>query len=168
MMEGGARQGSVRPVVDVRLTASGHRRVVTRMYWSIPEGNSMANLFRLTPFMHVPDIDGAVRFFTDVLGFTCRFRTANYAYVQREAAAFRLLQNMGDDGAPPGNRRFCYYIDVEDLDAIHAELKPQLASLNDGDVHGPVEQIYGQRELMVLAPDGNLIVFGEDIAVRRV
>ena len=127
----------------------------------------MANLFRITPFMHVPDIEAALSFFTDRLGFTCHFRAGDYAYVQREGAAFRLLQNRGDDGAPPGNRRFCYYIDVEDLDALHAELQPRLAGMNDGDVHGPVDQIYGQRELMIVAPDGNLLVFGEDIAVRR-
>ena len=127
----------------------------------------MANLYRITPFMHVPDIEKAVWFFTEVLGFTLRFRTVNYAYVQREAAAFRLLENSGDDGAPPGNRRFCYYIDVADIDAVEAELKPKAALLNDGDIHGPVDQLYGQRELMVVAPDGNLIVFGQDIAVKR-
>ena len=127
----------------------------------------MANLYRITPFMHVPDIEKAVWFFTEVLGFTLRFRTVNYAYVQREAAAFRLLENSGEDGAPPGNRRFCYYIDVADIDAVEAELKPKAGLLNDGDIHGPVDQLYGQRELMVVAPDGNLIVFGQDIAVKR-
>jgi len=127
----------------------------------------MANLFRITPFMHVPDIDEAISFFVDRLGFALRFRSADYAYVQREAAAFRLLQNRGDDGAPPGNRRFCYYIDVADVDALHAELQPRLTGLNDGDVHGPVDQMYGQRELMIVAPDGNLLVFGQDIAVKR-
>lgn len=127
----------------------------------------MANLFRITPFMHVPDIDAAVDFFTAILGFECRFRQGGYAYVQREAAAFRLLQNQGDDGAPAGNRRFCYYIDVQNVDAIHAELQPKAGLLNDGDIHGPVDQLYGQRELMIVAPDGNLIVFGQDIAVRH-
>lgn len=126
----------------------------------------MANLYRITPFMHVPDIDKAVWLFTEVLGFTLYFRTTNYAYVQREAAAFRLLENSGDDGAPPGNRRFCYYIDVEDIDAVAEELAPKAALLNDGDIHGPIDQIYGQRELMVVAPDGNLLVFGQDISKR--
>ncbi|RYY23078.1 MAG: VOC family protein [Sphingomonadales bacterium] len=127
----------------------------------------MANLFRITPFMHVPDLDDALAFFTDRLGFICYFRQGNYAYVQREAAAFRLLQNQGDDGAPPGNGRCCYYIDVEDLDAVVAEIGPRLAGLDDGDVYGPVDQIYGQREWLIVAPDGNLLVFGQDIAIKR-
>jgi hypothetical protein len=29
------------------------------------------------------------------------------------------------------------------------------------DVHGPADKSYGQRELLILAPDGNLIVFGQ-------
>lgn len=124
----------------------------------------MANIFRITPFLHVPDIDAALHFFTEILGFTCYFRQGTYAYVQREVAAFRILQNQGDDGAPPGNRRFAYYCDVEDVDALHAELKPKLDALPAGDVHGPVNQHYGQRELMIVAPDGNLIVFGQAIA----
>jgi hypothetical protein len=61
---------------------------------------------------------------------------------------------------PPGNRRYAYYIDVRDVDQLYAELKPKLDSLPKGDVYGPVNQPYGQRELLVLAPDGNLIAFG--------
>jgi catechol 2,3-dioxygenase-like lactoylglutathione lyase family enzyme len=127
----------------------------------------MPNLFRITPFMHVPDFEAALHFFTEILGFTCRFRQGKYAYVQREAVAFRLLENSGDDGAPPGNRRFCYYVDVEDVDALAEELKPKASLLNDGDIYGPIDQIYGQRELLVVAPDGNLIAFGQDVAVKR-
>ncbi len=126
----------------------------------------MANLYRITPFMHVPDIEAAIDFFTEALAFELRFRTADYAYVQRESVAFRLLQNHGDDGAPPGNRRTCYYIDVEDVDAVCRELEPRIHRLNAGELHGPVDQMYGQRELMVLAPDGNMIVFGQDISKR--
>jgi len=32
------------------------------------------------------------------------------------------------------------------------------------DVHGPADKPYGQRELPVLAPVGNLIAFGQAIA----
>ena len=56
---------------------------------------------RITPFIHVPDIDAAVRFF-ESLGFTAYFKFDDYAYVQRESAGVRLLQNHGDDGAPRG------------------------------------------------------------------
>lgn len=124
----------------------------------------MPNIFRITPFMHVPDIEAALHFFTEILGFTCYFRQGTYAYVQRETAAFRLLQNHGDGGAPPGNRRFAYYCDVEDLAVLLDELKPRLDTLPEGHVQGPRDQPYGQRELMIVAPDGNLLVFGQSIS----
>jgi catechol 2,3-dioxygenase-like lactoylglutathione lyase family enzyme len=102
------------------------------------------------------------------LGFKTLLRYPNYAYVHRETAGFRILEQEGPDGAPPGNRRFAYYIDVRDVDSLYAELKPKLDALPKGDVYGPVDQRYGQRELLVLAPDGNLIAFGQAIAGDRV
>ena len=124
----------------------------------------MANIIQVTPFMHVPDLEEALAFFHGILGFEIRFRIADYAYIQREGAGIRLMQNHGSDGAPPGNRRFAYYFDVRDVDAIHAELKPKLDTLPKGDVHGPADKHYGQRELLVVAPDGNLLAFGQAIA----
>jgi catechol 2,3-dioxygenase-like lactoylglutathione lyase family enzyme len=118
------------------------------------------NFIRITPFIHVPDIEAAVAFF-ESLGFTTYLRADDYAYVQRECAGVRLLQNHGDRGAPPGNRRFSYYIDVEDIEALYQELRPVLDSMLPGDVHGPADKPYGQREVCVLAPDGNLLVFGQ-------
>ena len=124
----------------------------------------MTNFIQITPFMHVPDIGSAVAFFEEVLGFRATFRMDDYAYVEREGAGIRMLQNRGSDGAPPGNRRFAYYVDVRDVDALYAELKPKLDSLPKGDVHGPADKPYRQRELLVVAPDGNLIAFGQAIA----
>ena len=123
----------------------------------------MSNFIHVTPFMHVDNLDRALTFFTDILGFETPFRVADYAYVQRETVGFRILLQTGDDGAPPGNRRFAYYIDVRDVDQLYAELKPKLDKLPKGDVYGPVDQSYGQRELLVLAPDGNLLAFGQAI-----
>src|SRR5579859_3229912 len=120
----------------------------------------MSNFIQVTPFMHVEDIEKALAFFNEILGFKTLVRHDNYAYLHRETVGFRILEQRGADGAPPGNRRFAYYIDVHDVDQLYAELKPKLDTLPKGDVFGPVNQAYGQRELLVLAPDGNLIAFG--------
>ncbi|KQY27319.1 bleomycin resistance protein [Caulobacter sp. Root1455] len=124
----------------------------------------MSNFIQITPFMHVPALEPALAFFTDILGFETLFRANDYAYVEREGAGVRILAGQGEDGAPPGNRRFAYYVDVRDVDALYAELKPRLDTLPPRDVHGPANKPYGQRELLVLAPDGNLIAFGQAIA----
>lgn len=121
----------------------------------------MSNFLQITPFMHVPDLGAAVAFFEEVLGFQTLLRMTDYAYLQRETVGMRLLESHGPKGAPPGNRRFAYYVDVRDVDALHAELRPRLDELPKGDVHGPADKEYGQRELAIVAPDGNLIVFGQ-------
>ena len=123
----------------------------------------MGNIRQITPFMHVPDLDSAIAFFEEVLGFTAHVRMRDYAYLHRETAGIRIMQNRASDGARPGNRRFAYYVDVHDVDALYAELKPKLDLLPKADVHGPADKPYGQRELLVLAPDGNLIAFGQAI-----
>ena len=127
----------------------------------------MANILQVTPFMLVPKIDSAIDFITDVLGFTVDFRMRDYAYVSREGAGLRILEEGPGNPFQPGTRRFAYYFDCRDVDALYAELKPQLDDLPQGDVHGPADKPYGQRELLVLAPDGNLIAFGQAIATPR-
>jgi catechol 2,3-dioxygenase-like lactoylglutathione lyase family enzyme len=123
----------------------------------------MSNFIQLTGFLYVDNLERALTFFTDILGFEMRFRRADYAYVHRETAGFRIWERTGADAPPPGTRRFAYYIDVRDVDRLYAELKSKLDTLPKGDVHGPADKSYGQRELLVLAPDGNLIAFGQAI-----
>ena len=123
----------------------------------------MSNLIQVTPFMIVEDINRAVNFFTEILGFETLVRYPDYAYVHRETAGFRIWEQTGKNAAPPGTRRFAYYIDVRDVDQLYAELKPKLDALPKADVHGPANKWYGQRELLVLAPDGNLLAFGQAI-----
>lgn len=124
----------------------------------------MSNIYRITPFMHVRDVKAAMAFFKDILGFKALpLPNQGYAFMHRDGIAIRILQSNDKDGGLPGNRRFAYYIDVEDVDAIHSEIKAGLDTLPHGDVMGPVNQPYGQRELMIIAPDGNVLVFGQEM-----
>jgi catechol 2,3-dioxygenase-like lactoylglutathione lyase family enzyme len=118
------------------------------------------NLLQVTPFLHVGDLDKALAFFTSVLGFMVHYQVRDYAYIERENVAFRLLLTTEPRA---GTRRYAYYIDVRDVDGLYAELRPGLDTLPAGDVEGPFNQEYGQREFMVVAPDGDLIVFGQSI-----
>jgi catechol 2,3-dioxygenase-like lactoylglutathione lyase family enzyme len=124
------------------------------------------NFIQVTPFMIVDDLEKALAFFVDLLDFEVQLRVSDYAYVQRETAGFRIWEQKGKDAAPPGTRRFAYYIDVQDVDRLYAELKPKLDKLPPEDVHGPADKPYGQRELLLLAPDGNLLAFGHAIDKR--
>jgi catechol 2,3-dioxygenase-like lactoylglutathione lyase family enzyme len=125
--------------------------------------SAMSNFIQITPFMLVPDLEKALAFFNNILGFKTLYRVSDYAYVHRETAGIRILQESPGNPFQPGTRRFAYYVDVHDVDALYAELKPKLDTLPTGDVHGPADKAYQQRELLVLAPDGNLIAFGHAI-----
>lgn len=124
------------------------------------------NFIQITPFMIVEDLEKALAFFVDLLDFEVQLRFSDYAYVQRETAGFRIWQQTGKNAPSPGTRRFAYYIDVHDVDRLYAELKPKLDLLPPADVHGPADKPYGQRELLLLAPDGNLLAFGHAIDKR--
>jgi len=123
----------------------------------------MSNIIQVTPFMLVPDLAVALDFMTEVLGFSADVRMRDYAYVSREGAGLRILEAGPGNVFQSGTRRFAYYFDCRDVDALYAELKPKLDGLPPDDVHGPADKPYHQRELLVLAPDGNLIAFGQAI-----
>jgi len=131
-----------------------------------PTPHFTPNFIQVTPFLIVEDLEKALAFFVGLLGFEVQYRAPDYAYVQRETVGFRIWQQTGKDAAPPGTRRFAYYIDVQDVDRLYAELKPKLDLLPEGDVHGPADKPYGQRELVLLAPDGNLLAFGHALDKR--
>lgn len=125
-----------------------------------------ANIRQITPFMHVPDIAAALRWF-DLLGFRIRFHEGNYAYVEREGAGVRVIESRADDDRPfPPHKGFSIYLDVADVDAIVAEVRPKLAAAKV-ETLGPVSQPYAQREFMVRAPDGNVLVFGQALGPSR-
>ena len=123
----------------------------------------MRNTLQISPFMHVRDLAGAIGFLEEVLGFETVVRMANYAYLEREGAGLRVMEAADAIVFPADCGRFAYYIDVRDVDSVYSDLKPKLDSLPEEDVHGPADKVYGQRELIVRAPDNQLLVFGAEI-----
>lgn len=124
----------------------------------------MRNFVQVTPQLLVPSLAEALALFRDGLGFAVPFSTIDYAYVEREGVAFRLLELPGVTAAPADRAQRSSYIDVRDIDGLHAELAPKLAALPAEDVEAPRDQHWGQREFAVRGPDGHFIVFGQAIA----
>ncbi len=126
----------------------------------------MASILQLTPFVLCSSLQNQIDFYCDRLGFSCGFRQDNYAFLSRGPVAIRLLEcPPRDDGKLLGEEQ-SFYIDVEGIDALYDSLKPGLEDLPDGRVRPPFDQPYQQREFHVIAEDGTLIFFGEDIRPR--
>ena len=124
------------------------------------------NIQQVTPCMQVADVASAVRFFVDILGFRAVIEGGpTYAYVERDGAGVRILQASDAPGERPGpgTRSFRYYFDVTDVDSLVAEIAPRLAAAGLRPAYGPLDQPYGQREYLIVAPDGDLVVFGQQI-----
>lgn len=117
------------------------------------------NIMQITALMHVPDLPAAISFMTDIMGFGISIRMANYAYLEREGAVIRLLSVP--EQYQKGNRRYAYYVDVLDVEALYAELKPRLDTLPKGHVTAPIRRPYGVIEMMVLMPDNNFMAFSQ-------
>ena len=117
---------------------------------------------QITPFMHVAALEPALKFLTEIIGFKIAFQQPGYAYLELGAAALRVLE-AEEAKTERFSRSFRYYVDVVDVDAVYAALKLKLDALPAGDVVGPKDQPYRQRELIILAPDGGCLVFGSPI-----
>ena len=74
----------------------------------------MANIMQVTPFMLVPKLDDAIEFMTDVLGFAVDYREPGYAYVSREGAGLRMMEEGPGNPVQPGTRRFAVAFDGHD------------------------------------------------------
>lgn len=117
----------------------------------------------ITPFVPCTNLQMQVDFYEKILGFKLGFREDNYAFLRRDAAAVRLIQvDPGVDLSTP-DRQGSFYIDVEDVDALYANMKPALDKLPAGRVRAPFDQPYRQREFHVADEDCTLIFFGEGI-----
>ena len=75
-----------------------------------------AFLGRTTPILRVADINGALRFYSDALGFHTHWGDSLFASIGRDEAV--LMLTAGDQGAG----RAWVYIGLADVDALHTEL----------------------------------------------
>ena len=129
----------------------------------------MTNFIQITPFLNARDMDGAVRFFVEILGFQAHVHSADFSYVQRETAAVRIMKASPDtpeEKYEVGSRTFLMYIDVRDVAAVVAEVRPKLLAAGMSGGQGPKDQTWGQREFWVPVPEGGLILFGQKIGAE--
>lgn len=109
------------------------------------------------PVLRVADYPRTKSFWIDVLGFTVGEEggdPARFGIFHREAATVFVDAWHGADAAPsPGWRA---YFHVDDVDEF-------AASITWDATEGPVDAVYGMREMVVIDPDGNRLCFGQDV-----
>jgi len=111
------------------------------------------------PVLKVADIDKAVAYYTDVLGFHEEFKAAdpgkpaNYAGVGRGMVNFHL--STGKTAIEGGS----VYILAKDVDKLHEQFKSKGANI----IEPPGDRPYQMRDFMLKDPDGHILSFGQAI-----
>jgi catechol 2,3-dioxygenase-like lactoylglutathione lyase family enzyme len=102
-------------------------------------------------FYRAPDMDAAVQFYTDVLGFTLKFRDSDHW------AAFDVagMTFAVEGGAPGGSGGATVSLRVEGLAELVADLRGKGASV------GPVESGPHERRATLTDPAGNTLLLYE-------
>ena len=109
----------------------------------------------------VPDLKRAVAYFEDALGFSRDWNDGdNWQALVR--GGVRLMLGHCPDALPPaelGDHSYFAYIDVDDIDALHAEITARGAIVRVA----PADKPWGRREMAVGTPDGHRLMFGQTI-----
>jgi uncharacterized glyoxalase superfamily protein PhnB len=113
----------------------------------------------LAPILTTDDMDRSVRFYVDVLGFTCGMQTPGYSNLYRDAVRIMLAgapSPRGDWKGPSFTGQL--YIDLEtadEVDALWATVKDR------AEVIYPVDDMhYGAHEFGIRDDNGYSLAFG--------
>ncbi|MGC4014390.1 MAG: VOC family protein [Luteolibacter sp.] len=107
---------------------------------------------------HVSNVETALRFYTEVLGFTERFRFGDYAGVEHGSVQIHLSGPAATNKRQTGQGGL--YIFCDDVDGYHAEITARGARAQAP----PRDYEYGMRDFVIEDPDGNLVTFGRESA----
>jgi uncharacterized glyoxalase superfamily protein PhnB len=117
---------------------------------------AIAKLLRVAPEFPVSDLNEAIEFYKEKLGFrlATQMPGLDYAIVERDDIAIHLFE----DGAH-SHSRVSVHIFTENLDALHAELQARGARLSQ-----PIMlKAWGNRDFRLNDNSGNEIKFTEPL-----
>jgi catechol 2,3-dioxygenase-like lactoylglutathione lyase family enzyme len=108
----------------------------------------------VSPFFIVRDLDRALAFYRDVLGFEVTFASGGFFAIVRRGGVQFLLKSVGVDPLPNRERhadaRWDAFVHVADPDVLAAELSAQNVADTDD----------GLRGFELVDPDGYVLFFG--------
>jgi uncharacterized glyoxalase superfamily protein PhnB len=112
----------------------------------------------LTPMLRTWDLRGSIRFYTEVLGFTCQRVSEEWGWasLERDRVAIMLSgPNVHENDAAPAFTG-SLYLRTTDVDADWANLKDRAR------VCYPIDDFdYGMREFGIYDNNGYLLQFGQ-------
>jgi predicted enzyme related to lactoylglutathione lyase len=105
---------------------------------------------------HVANVEAALKFYTEMLGFTKRFVFGDYAGVEHGEVQIHLSGPASTNKREVGQGGI--YVFCDDVDAYYAEITAKGAVTQAA----PKDYEYGMRDFVITDPDGNLLGFGQE------
>jgi uncharacterized glyoxalase superfamily protein PhnB len=101
--------------------------------------------------LQVPDVQDALAWFRDALGFEVRSYAdgSDYGYAERDGVSFHVSR--------PDSELWAAYLYTDDVDALHAELVERGTEI----LQPPTDKGYGVRDVLVRAPGGHVLAIGQ-------
>jgi predicted enzyme related to lactoylglutathione lyase len=101
--------------------------------------------------LQVPDVQAALAWFRDALGFEARGYEdgSGYGYAERDGVWFHVSR--------PDPHLWSAYLYTDDVDALHAELVERGTEI----LQPPTDKGYGVRDVIVRAPGGHVLAIGQ-------
>jgi len=128
----------------------------------------VASLTGISPVLLVADMDRAVNYFSDRLGFHCEVfgNPSDFATADRDAATILLAVAADSERIVPNwkivHNMWDAYIRVDDVDAVYEEVQERGAAIDYTIYDAP----HGFREFGVQDPDGHDIAFGQRLTTK--
>lgn len=125
----------------------------------------MATLTGVSPVLLVADLERAVSYYRDRLGFSCELfgEPPDFATARRDNAIILLALASDSTRLVPNwqivEKMWNAYIRVDDVDSIYAEVQERGAEIDYGIYNAP----HGFREFGVQDPDGHDLAFGQPL-----
>jgi uncharacterized glyoxalase superfamily protein PhnB len=123
---------------------------------------SVANFKEVNPILPVRDVDSAIEFYTEAMGFGLSFRDCSapdkYVGVRRGGVELHLQYQRDEDMPKPGTLLIRFIVD--DPDALFAEYKERVVADERTRVQ---DKPWGTREFTVQDPNGHRLTFYRDL-----
>ena len=114
----------------------------------------MSNFGRVAPTIPVADMNRALQFYCDVLGFTVTFTNGSpvsFAVIKQGDAELHLGVQPGKAGSSHA------HLMVDELDPVYERLQRARADIRQA----PKVQEWGLRDIVIADPDGNTFEIAE-------
>ena len=115
-----------------------------------------------TTVLTVSDLPASLAYYREKLGFEVAFQYGTPAFYAGLFSGKIRLHLIAADHAPRPPGHGAVAIDVDDVDALHAELAKRGARI----LKPPANQAYGLRDFDVADLDGNMLFFATEIPQR--